>query len=688
MTLRQPLIIIVALCLLSRAAYGQEPKDGNQKPGETSPSGEAAADQAPGVSPLGDISARANGDPVLLSQSSRYSQWDTRFGWWIMWTQGSQAKTGEYQDMNSSPFFDVDGLSSDGNKTVGVTVTGTDNESTQGNFYYYKQGLTAKIDYQRFPHQLNHDPLSNIVDVTDPRVATTSVQPKFVKEDLNVGKNYVLRVQEMNASFKKNLTDDFKIRLDVWGLKKDGTRQANAVAKCFTQTATTPPGHPPIALIGTGRCHVLSQAQQVDWTTTEIKPVVEWRLGDCIDVEYSRPMRNFSQNDGIVSRYYSAVGNLTYSPTLAPSAFPYSVVDESYTQMDQLKISGEITENTRAYSYLMLGDTVNTTNRMERYFNNADVRVTNTSIQNVSITGYGTVFNENESMPDLATITSINQASLTSAPNNQRPTTANIASFLIHPASYHRSTGGLKGVWRPWGGGFTRDGVAIVAGYEYADLERAYSIFPLYTGSSSTVPTGFIDESQTITHNFQIGPDWRISERCDTFVRYKHQSADQPLVGVHPFSGAVNSNLPQDDDMVEVGFNWVPSDWLVFNATLGFEKGQHHESYGAAQFQKINYSEVNYPLSFNVWYAATDRLSFSAGYAVYSNFVDQDISTADQLRYPGQATAAPPVTGRWNYGGRAQVVTLGSQYSATDRLIFTGQVEWWCAGITPSTVRR
>ncbi|MCC6123637.1 MAG: hypothetical protein IT426_01610 [Pirellulales bacterium] len=675
MTLRQPLyaalFLAIALPAWGFAADGQDAQPAEQ--------GTPSAEQAGEAHLFGDIVSRTDGNPTLLSRPTRYSQWDTRFGWWGIWTRGSQAMTGEYQDMRSSPFFDVDGFSSDGNRTVGVTVTGTDNESTHGNLYYYKNGLTAKIDYERFPHQLNHDPLSNLVDVSDPSVQGSQVAPKFVKQDLNVGQNYVLRVQEIDASFKKNLTDDLKIRLDVWGIKKDGTRQVNAVAKCYSQTATTPPpipGHPPLTLVGGRRCHLLSQAQQVDWINTEVKPVVEWRLGDAINIEYSRPMRNFSQNDDVTPRYYSAVGNLTYNATLAPSAFPYSVVDENYTQMDQLKIGCDITEDTRAYSYLMVGETVNTTNRMERYFNNVDVRVTNTSIQNVSITGYGTVFNEDESMPSNTFITSINQASLTTAPNNSRPTLANINAFLIHPANYQRATGGLKGVWRPWGGGYSRNGVAIVGGYEYCNLAREYSVFPLYTGGSSTVPTGYIDESKTVTHSFQIGPDWRISERCDTFLRYKYQNADQPLVGVHPFSGAVNTLLPEKDNLVEVGFNWVPSDWLVFNATLGYENGEHHQAYGPNQFQKINYSEENYPISFNLWYAATDRFSLSAGYAIFSNFIDQDISTADQLRYPGQANSAAPVTGRWNYGGRAQVITLGSQYTATNCLIFTGQIEW------------
>jgi hypothetical protein len=77
-------------------------------------------------------------------------------------------------------------------------------------------------------------------------------------------------------------------------------------------------------------------------------------------------------------------------------------------------------------------------------------------------------------------------------------------------------------------------------------------------------------------------------------------------------------------------------------------------------------------MSVSAWYAASDRLSLSAGYSVFSNFVAQDIRVGDDV--PG--TAISPVTGRWNYGGRAHIVTLGSRYAATERVTLTGQVEW------------
>ena len=100
-----------------------------------------------------------------------------------------------------------------------------------------------------------------------------------------------MRVRELKGSFKGTINDNLRVRLDVWGLEKDGTRQANAVAMCYTQTTTLPPDHPPVQTFSGQKCHLLSQPQMIDWTTTEIKPVVEVHLGDRITVEYSRPMR-------------------------------------------------------------------------------------------------------------------------------------------------------------------------------------------------------------------------------------------------------------------------------------------------------------------------------------------------------------------------------------------------------------
>ena len=155
------------------------------------------------------------------------------------------------------------------------------------------------------------------------------------------------------------------------------------------------------------------------------------------------------------------------------------------------------------------------------------------------------------------------------------------------------------------------------------------------------VPAGSVlDESHTITNSFQVGPDYRwsscirhlpalqVPERRPAADR--RERLDTPSASN---SGIFDTLLPQHDHIVEVGFNWFPCDWFMFNACMGIERGDNHSQYA-------NFDEENYPMSFNAWYAVSQRWSLSAGYAVYSNFVGQDITVADQTPYT--AARRPP----------------------------------------------
>ena len=140
--------------------------------------------------------------------------------------------------------------------------------------------------------------------------------------------------------------------------------------------------------------------------------MIEARLGD------SLRRRILPAHAGLYGRRPDDVRGSTTGPELLtynrrnranPNPYAYGVVPDSYTEMDQLKISGQLTEDTRVYAFLMAGNTVNQEIDMTRWFNDMDVRLTNTSIENVTLTGYGTIFNEAEQMPDAATVTAVNQ---------------------------------------------------------------------------------------------------------------------------------------------------------------------------------------------------------------------------------------------------------------------------------------
>ena len=99
-----------------------------------------------------------------------------------------------------------------------------------------------------------------------------------------------------------------------------------------------------------------------------------------------------------------------------------------------------------------------------RQFNGADVRWTNTTIKNVTITTYGRSAAENNE-PAAFLIpgeeTRPGTVGSTSVPIEDDPTG-------ITPINYQRTQLGTKAVWRPFGRGFGLGGLAINGGYEYS----------------------------------------------------------------------------------------------------------------------------------------------------------------------------------------------------------------------------
>ena len=74
-----------------------------------------------------------------------------QFGWWGVDSDGSRQKTGEYQDLSSSPFWDFDTLRSDGTRTFDITASGLDNEATNARVNIFGPRGSAKVNFQRLP---------------------------------------------------------------------------------------------------------------------------------------------------------------------------------------------------------------------------------------------------------------------------------------------------------------------------------------------------------------------------------------------------------------------------------------------------------------------------------------------------------------------------------------------------------
>lgn len=599
--------------------------------------------------------AESSEDPYFRFYDPPYEPWfAARFGWWGVGKSGARSGTGEWQGLESSPFWDVDGIRSDGSRTIDFFATGVESESTDAGVYYYGgPGLTIDFDYDRFIHRIGHDPLIQPEGgFFDPPLPNNTPGYVLYGTDLNVGQDYAIRVQKIEADFKGNLNDDVKWGLKVWGMRKDGTRMVNSTQHCFALTPA--PG---------GRtCHVVSQGQQIDWLTTEVEPSIRARF-DWLTVEYSRTMRSFQQNDQTVLANFTAI-NATYG---LQGVGAYAVVPENYTEIDRVKMNAQLNEYNELYALAFVGNTHNDFRDSDRKFYGGDVRLTNTSRDALRLTAYAKSFVQNNSADTIPlNVTYPGQANLWR--ESQTPQTIyNPDSYYLGLADRETHRAGFHGRWHPHD---DYDGapswLAVTGGYEYKIIERSNVTYFL-----DALPAVFTQPDSN-THMFFVGLEQDWSREFDTYLRYRVLDTDWPLLGVThrqqlSLDAAINSNQPEHEDRIEIGGNWSPTNNFMLNASLWIQNRYNHSEF-------VNFDEDNYPVVLSGWYAPTDRWSMSAGAATFSNWIDQDVTLGRENGVPGTELTA--FTSRWNYGGRADVLNLGTTYLWNDRVQLIGGFEY------------
>ncbi len=552
-----------------------------------------------------------------------------RFGWWGVESDGSPVKVGEFQDLSSSPFWDLDGIWTNGSRTLDFTLSGLDNEANDARAYYYGgPGFAINFEYERFLRRLDHEPLAGF----DVNSGTPGPNDKVVADDLNVGEDYAIRVQQLETRFKGRLTKNLKWKVNLWGMRKSGERQANAMAHCFNVNP------PPAGANYT--CHVLSQRQSIDWTTMEITPVLEAKVGNAV-VEYSRTMRAFGQNDQIVNRTYTA---FDFSPAFGTEGppFVYGWVPETFTQTDRLKLNVPLNDVNQLYAHLYFGDTENKFRKTHRSFDGFDIRLTNRAIDDVTLTAYTKYDSQSGGIPnDLLTTPPFGVGS--GSPDTFEP------GSLRHPIEYDGGRVGLKGRWQSP----SQNWLSVAGGYEFFVLGRKFVDY-------STLSGPFTQED-TQTHQINIGPYMRVSRTLDTYVRYKGGFINNPLIGVREADGKFNTNQPEQQHRIELGGTWSPTSNFIATGLFGIENSWHDSQYA-------DFDENNYPILFTLWYAPTDRLSLTGGYAYLSNWIDQKI-TIGFLDNPTETT-------QWNYGGYYNLVSCTANYAYSQRTQLVGGIEW------------
>ncbi|MCA9061736.1 MAG: hypothetical protein KDA96_01675 [Planctomycetaceae bacterium] len=542
-----------------------------------------------------------------------------RFGWWAASNSGSNVKINEFQNAGSSPFWDVDGIFSDGKRTVDFVGSQFDEDANSARLKIFDRRVQFNLEFDQYNRTLDHDPV-----FTSPG--------NVVSDDIHVGQDYAIRVQELKATAKGKVTDNVSWKLNMWGLRRSGNRQATAVAHCFDISTVDP-------LQAGNVCHVLSQRQRIDWVTMEIEPVLEAKF-DNLAIEYSHTFRSMGQDDGIVTRSYTR-------PTWGFSGdYPYSYVSENDTQIDRVKISSEIADDTYLYSYLHYGVTDNHFRNVDREFGGADVRITNKSLDNTTITAYSKLLDSQNELPS------------TLLPEE------GAGGDLRHPIDYQRFQAGMNFRWEPYKDDVFSDlhGLALTGGYEFYQLSRSYAVY-----SSSRL--GTFAQPDTVRHQIDFGPTMKWNDNVDSFVRYRGRFTADPIIGVRESTGRFNTNQPEQEHGIDIGGTWRPRNNLMLMAQFSLVNSWNRSSYPSANpdNRPINFSEDSYPIITSFWWAPTRKLSFTGGYSYFSNWIDQDISQG--FRFTNTDTSS------WNYGGIAHVINANINYAYTSAVMLTSGVE-------------
>ena len=591
-----------------------------------------------------------DGSPYLVrGQSPFYQDSVARFGWWGVATDGSPSGVGEWTGLNSTAFWDIDSLTSDGCRTVDFSLSGPMDETTDLHWYSYSPYITADVDFQRFLHRTGYKPLNAWFDYLG-TPENTYTSGSGATNDIYQGQNYnetqdhAIRIQKLDAKFSGQLTKNVKWHMGVWGMRKFGERQSIAMDhNCSAH-----------------QCHQVTQTQSINWLTMELSPGIEVDMGP-VTLDYTRTMRAFEQNDELVGRTYAGRPNdFINGDQYATQA----VVPENFTEIDKLKIGGDLNCDNRYYVNMFHGNTHNRYRDTDRGFWGMDMRLTNTTFDGFRGTMYAKYYEQNSDLPTV----------FPEDPLFQNPPSTEVR----RPVTRQSLKAGLKGRYTPFRQSHFWKGLALVSGYEYKQLERQ---FVTYEVAGSGANPFVFTQPDTFSHAINIGSEMRWSKSFDSYLRYRMVTTDDPIYGVRESDevviddpnvissglSAFNTNQPTQEDRIELGGTWMPAHNFMLGAMVGLEWMNHRSDFA-------RFDENNFPVTLTAWYAPTCAWSLSGALGFYQNNVDQDI-TYGNGHTSSRGNEAQDILAT-DYTGRSDVITLASHYALTKRLTLNGDFQF------------
>ena len=588
-----------------------------------------------------------------------------RFGWWATQQKGSPWVVGQWQDTHSSPFWDVDGLWTNGVRTFNYSATGTDNESTRAIGQLYGPNGQASFLFNRFIHAQENEPLTNFNNMIVNSPANNNginADTRIVPDDFNAGQNMAMRVDQFESKLQANLTDRLKLGVNIWEQREFGNRDADSTNHCFL-----------ISKMGLSQtaCHVVSQTQHIDWNTFEITPTLDYR-GDKFNIQYSHTLRVFRADDQDVTMDYGTLATGSGLSTWLNGVLPVDVVPSSVFNEDKIKLAIDIADHTKFYGFGYVGEVENNDVGVQREFGGVDLRLTNTSFKGLSVTAYGKNYNQSGETP-----TSALPASETLPATGVPLTPTQVQNLIPNPYGFNRYTTGIKGSYRPWAGASCDDSwyksLSFTAGYEYEYLIRVNQDWYEATSSGITPTTRILYQPNTTTQTLNFGVQSSLSSDLYAYLRYKLQFIDGALLGFTPDNGNVNSSLPDLRNVFEFGCEWFPSTRFggSFNQEINLS-GRHGSptavNYGydlPASF--LDFGENTYSSSLVLWYRPTDKWTLTGDANYFYNKINQYIALADSSTDTGTPSSNPtyPTLQQWNYGGTAVVLGCNANYAIT-----------------------
>jgi hypothetical protein len=604
------------------------------------------------------------------------------FGWWGVMRSGNPWVIGQWQSTDSSPFWDTAGLWTNGTRTLNFSASGPDNEDTQAKIQYFGPNSQGFINFNRFIHAEEHENFNNMnASALVPGTGPGSGQP-IIAQDLNPGTNYAIRVDQYEAQYKFNLVGQpgkegpwLRSGVNIWDQEEEGDRQANNTVHCFTAQAASQQKS----------CHILSQAQGIDWNTFEVTPFFEGRFGK-VNFQYSHTLRVFSTRDQPVIGQYTDGG-----ANILEGDFPYSVVPENVFNMDKIKLGIDLNDHNRLYAFGYFSEVENSEAGVSREQGGVDLRWTNTAFKGLNLTTYFKNDDQSGNRP----------LALTSPDQTQGLTAAQQAAELFqlpNQIGFTQYTMGEKFSWRPWTG--TCDSflsrLSFTGGYEYYDLKRANENW-YFPSLSATPPTFNISpttpvfyQPNTTSNSFDFGVQVPWVEGFHTYVRYKLKFIKDDLLGYTPLNYGVNSSLPDTENIIEFGGEWFPS----LNCGAAFNQSFNLSSRSGAPLPVaanpilvstspgdiLNFGEDSYSTSVVLWYRPTDKMTLSVNSDYFANQIKQNITIGDDSSTSFTGSGAnlvsfAPYTSPWTYGGTAVEFGGGLTYQFNPRLRFTADYE-------------